>query len=211
MVGDMIMTRRQHKWLYSNDTIKRHGLSNKAFRWPGGIVPVVISPQIDRNFQDTIKAAAAYISKGTCIQFQFNIDPRTQPNHLNIVRGIAGECNAQVGYSRGPSTAKLDPVQCLKGNVIHELLHVLGLYHMHTAADRDNFIDINFNNIQAARKNQFDRITRDVSMFNTAYEFGVRLWLSSFGVLLSFASLAVNHALWSRIICNQRKHSSYYT
>lgn len=209
MVGDMILTRRQHRWLYSNDTIKRHGLSNKAFRWPGGRVPVVISPQFPRSFQDTIKAAGAYITQATCARFDFNVDPRSEPNHLNVVPAGSGICNALVGYNRQPSTVRLDPNMCSKGNVIHEFLHVLGFYHMHTAADRDSFIDINFNNIKDGYKGQFDKIVKEVSMFNTQYEYGVRFWLPGKRVVLLFASLAVNHALRARFICKKRSHSSY--
>lgn len=173
VVGDMILTKRQYQLRYSNDTIKRHGLTNKAFRWPGGIVPVVISPELDENAQSSIKAATNYISKGTCVKFLFDFDPRIHPNHVNIVRA-SNRCSAQVGYIRAPSTLKIDPGFCDKGAILHELLHVLGLYHMHEAAERDNFIEINFNNIQPGRKDQFKKIsTRDGTMFNTAYDYTV--------------------------------------
>lgn len=75
----------------------------------------------------------------------------------------------------GASTRiKLNQNDCAKCNIIHELLHVLGFYHIHIAADHDNYININFNNIRTDRKNNFDKITRDVSMFNTVYEYRVK-------------------------------------
>lgn len=81
---------------------------------------------------------------------------------------------------------KLDQNSCIKGTIIHELLHVLGLYHMHTAADRDNYVVINYNNIQADRKDQFKKITQDVSMFNTAYEYNVKFFYCKLPVFTKF-------------------------
>lgn len=176
-MGDMIMTRRQHKWLFSNDTIKRHGLSNNALRWPGGIIPLVISPQLSSEVQGHIKDAATYIAKGTCVKFLLGVDPRSHPVHVNIVRSSSGRCNAQLGYNKVSTTINIDPTNCGKGEILHEMLHVVGLLHMHQAANRDDFIEIDFNNIEPARKDQFAKMTRDGSMFNTAYDYSVKFFL----------------------------------
>lgn len=135
-------------------------------------MPVKISPQFDKNYQDIIRAAAAHIAYGSCIQFKFDFDPSSHPVHLNILKGQR-ECKSQVGYIRRSTTMYLDPTGCRKETLIHELLHVLGLYHMHTAPDRDNYITVNFDNIQPAAKGNFNKVTRDVSMFNTEYDFKV--------------------------------------
>lgn len=174
VIGDMEMTKEQYKLRYSNDTgIKRNGWIDKKYRWPGGIVPVVIAPEFDAKAISTIKAAAAEISRGTCVKFQFNADPSSQPNHLYIIKSDGpGQCSAAVGYIRQQSKLKLDPGYCQKGSIIHELLHVLGFYHMHEAAERDNFIEINFNNIRPDLKDQFEK-SNQVSLFGTAYDYSV--------------------------------------
>lgn len=39
--------------------------------------------------------------------------------------------------------------ECTVGNLCHELLHALGLYHEHTREDRDKYVTVNWQNIVA--------------------------------------------------------------
>lgn len=59
-------------------------------------------------------------------------------------------CSSYVGRRGGQQVVTLDPWRCLTevGVVSHELLHVLGFYHEHTRLDRDEFIDVLWNNME---------------------------------------------------------------
>lgn len=41
---------------------------------------------------------------------------------------------------------------CSVGNAAHEIIHGLGFYHEQTRNDRDDYVTINFNNIQEGKK-----------------------------------------------------------
>ena len=46
---------------------------------------------------------------------------------------------------------------------VHELLHTLGFVHEHTRPDRDNFISVNFDNIEPGKEKNFEKRLRDTS------------------------------------------------
>ena len=45
------------------------------------------------------------------------------------------------------------------GLLIHEVIHALGIYHQHSRHDRDNFVTVNFTEIERAQQEDF--IPRD--------------------------------------------------
>lgn len=59
---------------------------------------------------------------------------------------------------------------CGKGNIIHEFLHALGFLHMHTAVERDDYVDIKWDNIPESSLVNFKKYTMHVSMFGTGCE-----------------------------------------
>jgi hypothetical protein len=63
-------------------------------------------------------------------------------------------CWSYVGRFGGPQIVALQPPDkngpnCLggEGRSIHELLHALGIFHEQSRADRDQYIDVKFENI----------------------------------------------------------------
>ena len=65
-------------------------------------------------------------------------------------------CFASVGrrpFYIGPLPLNFQSPECLKhdGTVHHELLHVLGLYHEQSRPDRDQYVDIIWDNVKPGR------------------------------------------------------------
>ncbi len=82
-------------------------------------------------------------------------------------------CYSQTGlktYLRGRQKVYLTN-KCLKqrGTVIHEVLHVIGLYHEHQRMDRDQYINIIWDNVNPQFKPQFIKL--DFDTYGVAYDF----------------------------------------
>lgn len=165
LVGDMILSGEQYSLLYTNQSDKK---ILRDERWPDGIVPVKIDESLDDEYKKTIESAMRYIMEVSCIKFDTSIE---KPQHfVNISAGTG--CNSEVGFkTKKFQDLKLNPKYCTEGNIVHELLHTLGFYHMHAIADRDSFVKINYGNIQPNSRRNFKKYVIDVGMFNTQYDY----------------------------------------
>lgn len=111
------------------------------------------------------------IERNSCIRFV----PRT--NQFDYVEIFAGNgCWSAVGRNGGIqqiSLAHLGWSTCVThGIVIHELLHSLGIYHMQSSSNRDEFVRINLENVINGAEHNFLRYNSNVvGLFSTSYDF----------------------------------------
>jgi len=84
--------------------------------------------------------------KYTCIRFK----PYTgeESDYIRITAGNTG-CWSSVGRIGGRQDVNLQVPGCLtqKGTVIHELMHAVGFLHEHSRYERDDYVDILWDNI----------------------------------------------------------------
>lgn len=107
----------------------------------------------------------------TCIRFR----PFTSSdqNWIHIKSDDTG-CWSSVGMKEGGQVVNLNSPGCVRhGVVIHELMHVIGFHHQQSAADRDSFVEIKWENIAMGRKHNFNKYEEGVvTDFNITYDYG---------------------------------------
>ncbi|UJR18159.1 hypothetical protein I4U23_005059 [Adineta vaga] len=113
------------------------------------------------------------INNYKCIQFR----PKTSLDryYISIVNGNG--CSSIVGQNTGVNMIRYVSLQhpgCIdEGRIMHELLHTLGFYHEQSRPDRDNYVRINYENIQKSKEHNFAKYTNDaVNTLNTIYDYG---------------------------------------
>lgn len=96
-----------------------------------------------------ITEALKMISNRTCIKFHPH---RNETDYLKFLYGQG--CASYVGCLGGEQNILIGP-QCKVGNICHEILHSLGLYHEHSRHDRGEHITILFENIVSGKAEDF--------------------------------------------------------
>uniref|UniRef100_A0AC34QJB6 Metalloendopeptidase n=1 Tax=Panagrolaimus sp. JU765 TaxID=591449 RepID=A0AC34QJB6_9BILA len=101
-----------------------------------------------------IERAFNSYKKRTCIRFKKRTD---EIDYLYITKGFG--CYSQVGRTGGKQELSLGRGCLFHEIIVHELMHSLGFWHEHSRIDRDDHIQIKWENILPGMKSQFDIIS----------------------------------------------------
>ncbi len=151
--GDIVLSRdmvtfEPVKLVYEkgeNPTEKSVGRTSA--RWPNNTVYYAIDGNLsDKNrVYDAIKHWEA----NTNLKF---VKRSSEQNYIYFVSGSG--CSSYIGMIGGKQNITLSS-SCSTGNTIHEIGHAIGLWHEQSRVDRENYITINYNNIQSGREHNF--------------------------------------------------------
>ncbi|KAL7058454.1 hypothetical protein AAHC03_016805 [Spirometra sp. Aus1] len=128
--------------------------------WPAGIIPYQIGPQYSSSSKATILSAMRIWESVTCIHFI-----EREPHHQSFIYFTilpCGCCSAVGRQSENrPQTISVAPSCESEGSVLHELGHVLGLWHEQSRPDRDEYVEILEENIMPFARLNFFKFSRD--------------------------------------------------
>jgi len=131
----------------------RNGIKLDYDKWPGGQIPYVISNAYTQRERAVIaRAMQAYHDK-TCIRFV----PRNKERDYLYIAKIDG-CFSDVGRAGGRQELSLHDGCVEYDTAIHELMHAVGFWHEHERWDRNDHIDIIWNNIERDAYDQFGKV-----------------------------------------------------
>ncbi|XP_033847739.1 high choriolytic enzyme 1-like [Periophthalmus magnuspinnatus] len=133
-------------------------------------VRYVISSDFSKFEKNFIQDAMKVFEEVTCIRFE-ELNKREQQlftNYINIISATG--CWSYVGRQAGVQDLSLQKNGCMHKQIIqHELLHALGFYHEHNRSDRDDYVNIFYENILAGAENNFKLFT--TNNLETSYDF----------------------------------------
>lgn len=118
-----------------------------------------------------IVSALSEIEKSTCVSFRQGTGPNN--HYLEVTNNEAG-CFAYVGYIRQAAQQVNLGRGCMyKGIIQHEFLHATGFFHQQSSADRDEYVTINVQNVEAGQEHNFDKYSSaQVTNFGIRYDYG---------------------------------------
>lgn len=122
------------------------------WKWGNGCIPVYIDPSISTRESEILEAIDILNSKTNTGIFHTREEP-TQGNYIKVVAGNG--CSSFIGKVTSGQELRLAP-GCPLYSIVHEFMHAIGIYHEQSRPDRDNFVTINFQNVQSGFENNFE-------------------------------------------------------
>ncbi len=123
--------------------------STKTNLWPNATIPFAIKQDVENAV--AILQALEYLNENTNVQFV----PYSGQKDALVFEPWEKHCASYVGRIGGPQPVFVGP-DCGTQEILHELVHALGFVHEQSRADRDNFVKINWDNIESGFETQFD-------------------------------------------------------
>ena len=120
--------------------------------WDRGVVPYVMSVHFRQWEREVVRRAMEEIECRTCVQF---VERTVESSYVHILQ--AEGCFSAVGRQGGVQVVSLGSGCVQHGVVVHELLHVLGMWHEQSRHDRDHYVRILWQNIAPGMEDQFGR------------------------------------------------------
>ncbi|UYV76956.1 MEP1B [Cordylochernes scorpioides] len=156
--------------LYQGDIVleegqERNGLVDKSRRWPGGVIPYVITRSM-LNRKDLLSAAMSHYHRNTCIRF---VKKTNETSYIRFYEGLG--CYSSWGRTGKAQTVSLG-LGCQNiGTILHELGHVVGFEHEHSRSDRDDYLNIHWDNIMEGAEDQFAKLSPEDNWLITPFDY----------------------------------------
>ncbi|XP_023953078.2 seminal metalloprotease 1-like [Bicyclus anynana] len=175
--GDIVLDEPAIDYMVNQYAMVRSAVVVADVRWPNNTVVWQFNDNdFDEEQQAAIQEGMQLVENNTCIRFRLREPGETV--YVNITGNATG-CYSMVGYGavRGMHVLNYAPhppgTGCLRlTTVVHELMHILGILHMHSTHDRDNYVRIVEENIAPGMLGQFFIAgAQDVSNLGVPYDY----------------------------------------
>jgi PKD repeat protein len=137
---------------FNDDSLSAKASWGGKTTWPNGIVPYTFKSEVPSNDRTTILNAMKWIEKVANVTF---VERTSETGYIELIRGDG--CYSYVGRTGSKQPVSIGSGCGSIGIVAHEFLHALGFYHEQSRADRDEHVDIHWENIRSGMESNFNK------------------------------------------------------
>jgi Astacin (Peptidase family M12A) len=143
----------------SGQGIETLGIAYPQYFWPKNVSGVAEIPYIVSAGATNLSAALTQFNATFAGVIQF-VAHNTQTDYVNFnfdPNNHNGTCDSYVGRIGGEQQTG-GSIDCSLGTLLHEMGHIVGLYHEQSRPDRDSFVTISYANMIKGSKSNFDQV-----------------------------------------------------
>lgn len=139
------------------DATSKFKVTNVYPTWPNGVIVYMYSGLGARQKQGVEAAMESWTRQTSgCISFKRRTNEK---NYLKIFQGNG--CNCHLGYPNGESRLSVGQNCEYKHVMEHELGHAIGFWHEQSRPDRDDYLEVLWNNIPSGFREAFAKYGKD--------------------------------------------------
>ncbi|XP_023239113.1 meprin A subunit beta-like isoform X1 [Centruroides sculpturatus] len=155
LILQLVYCFKNKQWIqWENNEINRAAVYDIGKLWPNGTIYYKIHDDIKDDIGPLVKNAMTMIENHTCLQF---IEWRGQYQDYIFIKDDL-KCSSKLGRQGGKQNLYLSIFCRTVGQILHELLHSLGFWHEMSRNDRDDYIEIHWNNIMPGQDFNFHKL-----------------------------------------------------
>ncbi|XP_044147568.1 meprin A subunit alpha [Bufo gargarizans] len=144
----------------------RNALRNEIYRWKFPI-PYILADNLDLNAKGVILESLEMFRLKSCVDFK---PYQGESSFIHFQK--FGGCWSYVGDFRTGQNLSIDSGCDHKAIVEHEVLHALGFYHEQSRSDRDDYVEIWWNQITEGMAHNFNTYDdKFITDLNTPYDY----------------------------------------
>ncbi|KAK5618313.1 Meprin A subunit beta [Crenichthys baileyi] len=154
--------------IVQDEILDRNSIIGDEYRWPTTI-PYYLEDSLDINAKGVILKAFDQYRLKTCIDFT---PWKGEEHYISVFKGNG--CYSSVGNRRiGKQQLSIGANCDTLGTVEHEFLHALGFWHEQSRADRDDYVNIIWEQIEPGKEHNFNTYDDTVSdALGVPYDYG---------------------------------------
>ncbi|KAI6187773.1 Metalloendopeptidase [Aphelenchoides besseyi] len=150
-----------------NEDRQLNAIRDRRQLWKDGRIPYAISSQYSSYSRSVIASSMNEYTTKTCIKWV----PKTNEKDYVYLLPDRG-CYSMVGRTGGRQVLSLGNGCIQRGIIIHEMLHATGFFHEQSRSDRDDYVNILYNNIQRGMETQFEKYSPvTIQNLGTTYDY----------------------------------------
>lgn len=178
ILGDIAELEERREMYENNDTnlSKSFVKLGKTVRWKNGIVLYSIDTNMPNENRQILYDAINEWETYTVIRFQEVTEYQKSIGEIYQKFLYVGPCQSTTGRIYGAYT---EMKKCSVGGLIHEIGHVVGLFHEQQRYDRDQYIDILWENVNPYYKKQFNTFGNENNIIR-AYDYNSVMHYSAY-------------------------------